>query len=372
MVLLDVRMHGMDGFETARHVRSRERSRHTPIIFLTADDEGRSSLEEAYSLGAVDYLVKPLVPAVLRAKVAAFVDLFRQKERAEREADQLRLLVQGTTDYAIFMLDPEGRVATWNAGAERIKGYAAEEIVGQHFSRFYPQEALDRGWPAEELRRAEADGPVRGRGLAGPQGRLDVLGQRRHHRPAGRGRSPAGVLQSHPRPDRAEEAGGGVAPAPPRPGEAGRGTHRRPGGQQRGVAGGERRAERAEEALREADRRKDQFVMMLAHELRNPLAPIRNAVQVIRTPDADRPAVEKAGGMVERQVGHLTRIVDDLLDVSRVQSGKMSLRPERLDLGPARPHRPRRPAAGVRPGGRCPSKRTCRNCRSGWTATRPG
>src|SRR5207248_1131 len=81
-------------------------------------------------------LVKPLVPVILRAKVAGLVDLFVEKVRAEREADQLRLLIQGTTDYAIFMLDPEGRVVTWNAGAERIKGYQAEEIVGQHFSRF--------------------------------------------------------------------------------------------------------------------------------------------------------------------------------------------------------------------------------------------
>jgi PAS domain S-box-containing protein len=160
VVLLDVRMPGMDGFQTARHLRRGERSRHTPVIFLTAAEESRSSLEEAYSLGAVDYLVKPLVPVIVRAKVAAFVDLFRQTERARRQADQFRLLIQGTTDYAIFLLDPGGRVATWNTGAERIKGYRAEEILGQHFSRFYLREDLDRGWPAEELRRAAAEGRV--------------------------------------------------------------------------------------------------------------------------------------------------------------------------------------------------------------------
>ena len=93
-------------------------------------------------------------------------------------------MVEACEDYAIFMLDPEGRVATWNAGAERIKGYRAEEIIGQHFSRFYPQEAIERGWPDEELEAGRSRGPVRGRGLAGPQGRLPLLGQRRHHRPA--------------------------------------------------------------------------------------------------------------------------------------------------------------------------------------------
>ena len=65
---------------------------------------------------------------------------------------------KGSRDYAIFLLDPQGHVASWNAGAERIKGYRAEEIIGQHFSRFYPQEAIDRGWPAHELKVAEAEG----------------------------------------------------------------------------------------------------------------------------------------------------------------------------------------------------------------------
>jgi formate hydrogenlyase transcriptional activator len=71
---------------------------------------------------------------------------------------RFRLFVEGVTDYAIFMLDPEGRVASWNAGAERIKGYKAEEIVGQHFSRFYPPEDLQSGKPEMELRAAAAEG----------------------------------------------------------------------------------------------------------------------------------------------------------------------------------------------------------------------
>jgi PAS domain S-box-containing protein len=78
--------------------------------------------------------------------------------RGEREARAFGLLVESTTDYAIFMLDPHGYIVTWNAGAERIKGYSREEIVGQHFSVFYPAEAVARGWPQEELERAAAGG----------------------------------------------------------------------------------------------------------------------------------------------------------------------------------------------------------------------
>src|SRR5262249_40388216 len=104
-----------------------------------------------------------------------------------------RLLVEAVTDYAIFLLDPRGRISSWNRGAERLKGYRAEEIIGQHFSCFYTQEdrALDK--PAYELRGAAAAGrgggegrrAGGGRGVAGAQGRLTVLGQRGHHRPAG-------------------------------------------------------------------------------------------------------------------------------------------------------------------------------------------
>ena len=72
------------------------------------------------------------MPLILKSKVHGFVDLFLDNQRANREAEQLRLLVQGTLDYAIFMLDTEGNVVTWNSGAEHLKGYKADEIIGQH------------------------------------------------------------------------------------------------------------------------------------------------------------------------------------------------------------------------------------------------
>ncbi len=158
VILLDVVMPGTNGFETAALLRRNERSQHTPIIFLSAYEASRPQLEEGYSLGAVDFLVKPIVPMVLRAKVQGFIELFQDRERTRREAEHLRLLVHGTTDYAIFMLDPDGNVATWNPGAERLKGYKADEIIGQHFSKFYPQEAIDRGWPEHELKVARNEG----------------------------------------------------------------------------------------------------------------------------------------------------------------------------------------------------------------------
>jgi CheY-like chemotaxis protein len=81
VILLDVLMPGLDGFETAKRIRAQKRSRHTPIIFLTAYETDRRQLEQAYALGAVDYLVKPFIPAILRAKVAVFVELFQKTEQ---------------------------------------------------------------------------------------------------------------------------------------------------------------------------------------------------------------------------------------------------------------------------------------------------
>src|SRR5205814_7826061 len=89
VVLLDVQMHGVDGCETAKRIRSQERIRHTPIIFLTAYDADRPTIEQAYALGAVDFLVKPLMPVVLRAKVAGFVELFKKTQQIEHQAAQV-------------------------------------------------------------------------------------------------------------------------------------------------------------------------------------------------------------------------------------------------------------------------------------------
>src|SRR5580658_1873275 len=88
----------------------------------------------------------------MKDKTALGTDELRQSE------ERFRLLVESVRDYAILMLDPDGHVLTWNAGAERLKGYRASEIIGQHFSRFHPPEALARGLPAHALEVASKTG----------------------------------------------------------------------------------------------------------------------------------------------------------------------------------------------------------------------
>ncbi|HEY0137944.1 MAG TPA: PAS domain S-box protein [Nannocystis sp.] len=141
-ILLDVQMPGMSGFEVARLLRARPRSRTTPIIFLTAGESREFPVEEAYGLGAVDYLMKPIVPAILRAKVEFFIDYFRQTrqlrdferrdvEATLREQRELWRTTLSCIGDAVIASDLERRVTFMNREAERLTGWAPGEAEGR-------------------------------------------------------------------------------------------------------------------------------------------------------------------------------------------------------------------------------------------------
>ncbi|HEY2748682.1 MAG TPA: ATP-binding protein [Polyangia bacterium] len=229
--------------------------------------------------------------------------LYRQAK--EREADQRRqaerrfdLLVESIRDYAVFMLTPTGHIATWNPGAERIKGYVASEIVGKHFSTFYPAEDVNAGKCEYELAEATREG------------RFEDIGWRVRKDGS---LFWANVVISAIR----DESGDLVGFA-----KVTRDLSER------------KRAEEAEQARRiaeEANPAKDEFLAMLGHELRNPLSPIVTALQLMKLRGgSERFAKEQQ--IIERQVQHMVRLVDDLLDVSRITKGKIELRRQRLDL----------------------------------------
>ena len=161
VILLDVQMPGMNGFDTARLIKARERSRHIPIIFLTAISKEEAYVFEGYSVGAVDYMFKPFQPDILRSKVSVFVDLYRKQEqikyqdellreserrelelrhRAELQETQARLaeVVDSAMD-AIIMFDDAQRVTLFNAAAERMFCLTAREALGRPVSRLFPE-----------------------------------------------------------------------------------------------------------------------------------------------------------------------------------------------------------------------------------------
>ena len=117
-MLLDVQMRGLNGFETARLIRSRQKSSRTPLIFLTAYESDQFPVDEAYALGAVDYLIKPLVPVILKAKVAGFVELFEKTEQIKLQASQLRLMERQLAEDALRQRDERFRAIiekSWDA-----------------------------------------------------------------------------------------------------------------------------------------------------------------------------------------------------------------------------------------------------------------
>ena len=160
VILLDVQMPGMNGFEVARIVKSRERTRHIPIIFLTAISKEDEYVFTGYSVGAVDYLFKPFQPEILRSKVAALVDLHLKQlkiaeqeqqlhvaERQEMELRHMRELLQsearfrdivGSAMDAIIAIDAKGTVTLFNSTAERVFGAKATEVEGSSLLQFFP------------------------------------------------------------------------------------------------------------------------------------------------------------------------------------------------------------------------------------------
>jgi PAS domain S-box-containing protein len=220
-----------------------------------------------------------------------------QEPRGPESDELFRLLVESVHDYAIFMLDPTGRVATWNVGAERIKGYRADEIIGRHFRTFYPDEVARSGVCERELE------------LAAREGRFEDEGWRVRKDGS---RFWASVVLGPVRDRRGELVGFSKVT---RDLTASKRTE-------------DERAARL--AAEQANRAKDEFLAILGHELRNPLAPIVTALQLIRLRGDGR--LSKEHQVIERQVSHLVRLVEDLLDVSRIAKGKLAIEKQRVDI----------------------------------------
>ena len=230
LILLDVQMPGMDGIETARMIRARERSRHVPIIFITAYDSTDEDVLAAYRLNAVDFLFKPVNPDILRAKASVFVELQRRNAEVIRQARLLKEQERETRDRAL---------------AEQRRRLEAE--------------ALRRS--LAEQRRHATELTVKNLELETIRAQLELSNQR----------------------------------------------------------------------LATADRRKDEFIAVLAHELRNPLSGLMSGLEILGC-DPPQEARERIRVLMRRQCEHLVRLVDDLLDISRITSGKLELQRREVDV----------------------------------------
>jgi PAS domain S-box-containing protein len=202
------------------------------------------------------------------------------------EKEQCRLLLDCLTDSACFFLNPDGRVTAWNSGAERLLGLVEQEVLGQPGSRFFLRDEVEAGGPEQELEQAAVKGRV-----SGDHWQVKKDGTRFW------ARSVTTALRDEQ-------------------------------GQIRGFA----RVIRDRTEQKEAEGRKEEWMAMLAHELRGPLNPIGNAVAILILRGKADPQLRQAADIIARQTRHLGRIVEDLLEASRLARGLVNLRRERIDL----------------------------------------
>jgi signal transduction histidine kinase/DNA-binding response OmpR family regulator len=351
VILLDVQMPEMDGFETAQLIRQRKRSAHTPIIFLTAfADEVRTS--QGYATGGVDYIATPVVPEILRAKVRVFVELFRMRQQVAHQAEDhaRREAAEEAARRSVFLADASRALA--NSLDFEATFLALARLPIPQLADTSLVSLVDEQGRIIRTEITWAD-PVEGCALplqnAGCQMQTwlknlvaRMLSSPRPHLQL-RLQAVAGPTVDEPSADTSAAAAPPLQSVLALPLVARNRTFgvlvlgRRPGGEPfdpKDVALAEELSGRAAIALdnallvrdiQEADRHKNEFLAMLAHELRNPLAPIKNAVELLRAQNMPPEDFAWARNLIDRQVTHLVRLVDDLLDVSRITRGKIRL-----------------------------------------------
>ena len=311
-ILLDVHMPDMDGFEAASLIRCRPPSAHTPILFLTAyGDETHTS--RAYSLGAVDFIQTPVNPEILRAKIGVFADLFRKRAEVKRQAERLREAEEQLRRQAESALrESEGRF--------RVLCTSAPVAIFQldatgHCVYVSPLWLATTGQPAEAalgVGWAEAFGPGAAENVMASWQSANIEGRAWAHEEAVTRRTDGekrwlSVKSSPILSDQGRSVG------------------------HVGIVEDVTARKLTEEQLIQADRKKDEFLAMLGHELRNPLAAIGNAVLVARTPGLESRR-DWSLDVIKRQVEQLSKLIDDLMDVSRVRLGKIELRRDHIDF----------------------------------------
>lgn len=286
LVVSDVMMPGLDGFGLLKALRADPATAMIPLLLLSAR-AGEEARVEGLRAGADDYLTKPFRAQELVARVTSVLTLASTRREALRVEAKLKAdrdSILESINEGFLSIDPEWTITYANRAAEKLLAVQRADLLGGHFWTLYP--ALDNTAYSVAVRGA--------------------MNNRK-----------AEVFDHHYQPwDRWFE----VSVYPTTPG--GISIYFRDATERK----------RTLMALHEADRRKDEFLATLAHELRNPLSPIRNAAEVLSLPSIGSREITVSTSIIQRQVQHMARLLDDLLDISRITRGKMELKKDHISI----------------------------------------
>jgi len=356
VIVLDVNMPGIDGIETAELIRKHGRTSHIPIIFVTAYADEMQT-ERGYELGAVDYILAPVVPSILRSKVRVFVDLYRAQRRAAQAAgaEAARAVAEaGRRTSELIALASRELAASLKlessmerlldvlvptaGGCALLSVTAGDRTVSLYRQDRQPAQPMEGTLPAmlrSAINEVQSGGyPLVVRVDAAMSAHWPHELTYAHVLPLKIGARNIGVLAiGMPSLEHGPLDERGLLEIATRAAIAFDNAELY-STVEREMA----RARDAEEKLQQASRRKDEFLAMLSHELRNPLAPILTAAQVLHKVAPNDARVSWVREVIERQVTHLAGLVDDLLDVSRIAQGKVVLNREAVELAKVLEH----------------------------------
>jgi signal transduction histidine kinase/CheY-like chemotaxis protein len=356
VILLDVNMTGMDGFETAVLIRKRKKSAHTPIIFLTAfTDEMR--MAQGYASGAVDYLPTPVVPDVLRAKVQVFIELSQMRQRAALQAEEQakRKAAEEMAHRSEFLASASevfARARSIKELASRVCEAAIPFLADVAFI-YLKSPDDDQCYLQHAILNSDYKIIVDSFNLNNfPELEVSINGVIKTI-------EPAKILTSykHLLPtancdkfrDQSENYSVVIVPLTTRQGGIGALILGRPVSapyNQNDISLVSDLLSRASAIfdnifllmrIQEVDIRKNEFLATLAHELRNPLAPIRNGLNILKLTERQEIRLE-IEDMIARQINHMVHLVDDLMDIARITQGKIDLRKATINLSEAITH----------------------------------
>ncbi len=334
-IVMDVMMPDISGIELAQIIKKRRKTQHIPIIFLTAHYYEDEHIVQGYDAGAVDYITKPVNPAVLRSKIGVFVDLFRknaalaavnhamEQQMLEREKaeEKFRRVVE-SAPHPIIVINDQGSIALANSRTESLFGYTLSELLTLQFGKLVPLYGAAQITAPQLDETGEAAAPLETNGHRKDGSVLPIELHLASYESSEGSFQLASLVDITRRKEDQASLLATNAELALKNAELQRNVDERAQRMQ---------AEAARAEAEAANRAKDRFLAMLSHELRTPLSPVLHSIALMEEDESSTPNMRELLQTIRRNVQLEARLIDDLLDLARIRNDKLTLQMEPVE-----------------------------------------